>query len=390
KENKNNLLLQCERLSSQKQQHEIIINDFENTTSFSKIKDFETCYITYDSEVDRYKTKIESVNKNIQQSNHNLAIETNNLNNYITASNDIDNEIKSFETNIDDEMNRIGLKSYEEVDGLLSKLSSKKEIEKEIDDYNHQHQKYSLEIDRLINLTKGKELEDISALEIERDEVEKLYNSYVETSATVQFKIQKNREKFESIEEHITYLNNELKEQQQIFELAEVLSGKNSRKLTLENYVLIYYLERIIQQANIRLANMSGKRYQLQRSQTVSQGYSGLEINVFDFYSNKARHISSLSGGETFQASLALALGLSEVVQQESGGITLESMFIDEGFGTLDQETLETALDTLLKLKTTGRMVGIISHVSELKQRIPLILEVKTNQYQSYTQFKRN
>ncbi|PTF04722.1 SMC family ATPase [Staphylococcus devriesei] len=390
KENKNNLLLQFERLSSQKQQHEILINDFENTTSFSKIKDFETCYITYDSEVDRYKTKIESVNKNIQQSNHNLAIETNNLNNYITASNDIDNEIKSFETNIDDEMNRIGLKSYEEVDGLLSKLSSKKEIEKEIDDYNHQHQKYSLEIDRLINLTKGKELEDISALEIERDEVEKLYNSYVETSATVQFKIQKNREKFESIEEHITYLNNELKEQQQIFELAEVLSGKNSRKLTLENYVLIYYLERIIQQANIRLANMSGKRYQLQRSQTVSQGYSGLEINVFDFYSNKARHISSLSGGETFQASLALALGLSEVVQQESGGITLESMFIDEGFGTLDQETLETALDTLLKLKTTGRMVGIISHVSELKQRIPLILEVKTNQYQSYTQFKRN
>ncbi|PTF14432.1 exonuclease subunit SbcC [Staphylococcus devriesei] len=390
KENKNNLLLQFERLSSQKQQHEILINDFENTTSFSKIKDFETCYITYDSEVDRYKTKIESVNKNIQQSNHNLAIETNNLNNYITASNDIDNEIKSFETNIDDEMNRIGLKSYEEVDGLLSKLSSKKEIEKEIDDYNHQHQKYSLEIDRLINLTKGKELEDISALEIERDEVEKLYNSYVDTSATVQFKIQKNREKFESIEEHITYLNNELKEQQQIFELAEVLSGKNSRKLTLENYVLIYYLERIIQQANIRLANMSGKRYQLQRSQTVSQGYSGLEINVFDFYSNKARHISSLSGGETFQASLALALGLSEVVQQESGGITLESMFIDEGFGTLDQETLETALDTLLKLKTTGRMVGIISHVSELKQRIPLILEVKTNQYQSYTQFKRN
>lgn len=390
KENKNNLLLQFERLSSQKQQHEILINDFENTTSFSKIKDFETCYITYDSEVDRYKTKIESVNKNIQQSNHNLAIETNNLNNYITASNDIDNEIKSFETNIDDEMNRIGLKSYEEVDGLLSKLSSKKEIEKEIDDYNHQHQKYSLEIDRLINLTKGKELEDISALEIERDEVEKLYNSYVDTSATVQFKIQKNREKFESIEEHITYLNNELKEQQQIFELAEVLSGKNSRKLTLENYVLIYYLERIIQQANIRLANMSGKRYQLQRSQTVSQGYSGLEINVFDFYSNKARHISSLSGGETFKASLALALGLSEVVQQESGGITLESMFIDEGFGTLDQETLETALDTLLKLKTTGRMVGIISHVSELKQRIPLILEVKTNQYQSYTQFKRN
>ena len=81
---------------------------------------------------------------------------------------------------------------------------------------------------------------------------------------------------------------------------------------------------------------------------------------------------------------------MSEVVQQESGGITLESMFIDEGFGTLDQETLETALDTLVKLKTSGRMVGIISHVSELKQRIPLILEVTSNQYQSHTRFKWN
>ena len=110
---------------------------------------------------------------------------------------------------------------------------------------------------------------------------------------------------------------------------------------------------------------------------------------MFDFHSNKSRHISSLSGGETFQASLALALGLSEVVQQESGGITLDSMFIDEGFGTLDQETLETAIDTLINLKSSGRMVGIISHVSELKQRIPLILEVTSNQYESHTQFKK-
>ena len=125
------------------------------------------------------------------------------------------------------------------------------------------------------------------------------------------------------------------------------------------------------------------------RREAISQGFSGLEIDVFDFHSNKSRHISSLSG-ETFQASLALALGLSEIVQQESGGINLESMFVDEGFGTLDQETLETALDTLINLKSSGRMVGIISHVSELKQRIPLILEVSTNQYQSQTRFKRN
>lgn len=206
----------------------------------------------------------------------------------------------------------------------------------------------------------------------------------------MKYQLKKNDQKFDVLYENINYLTKELKSQQEIFNLAEILSGKNSQKLTLETYVLIYYLERIIAQANLRLATMSGQRYHLQRRKSLSHGYSGLEIDVFDFHSNKSRHISSLSGGETFQASLALALGLSEVVQEESGGITLESMFIDEGFGTLDQETLDTALDTLVNLKSSGRMVGIISHVTELKQRIPLILEVTSKQFQSATQFKFN
>ncbi|PTH75372.1 hypothetical protein BU580_03195 [Staphylococcus agnetis] len=120
------------------------------------------------------------------------------------------------------------------------------------------------------------------------------------------------------------------------------------------------------------------------------RGYSGLEIEVFDYYSNQARHITSLSGGETFQASLALALGLSEIVQNEQGGISLDAMFIDEGFGTLDQETLETALDTLIQLQATGRLVGIISHVTELKNRIPTILEVNAKNYQSSTSLTFN
>ncbi|MDI6429469.1 AAA family ATPase [Staphylococcus epidermidis] len=208
--------------------------------------------------------------------------------------------------------------------------------------------------------------------------------------ATISYKIDNNSNKFNKIKNIIQILDDELKVQKEIFLLSEILAGKNDYKLTLENYVLIYYLEKIIFQANQRLSFMSGNRYQLIRREAISLGLSGLEIDVFDFHSNKSRHISSLSGGETFQASLALALGLSEVVQQESGGITLDSMFIDEGFGTLDQETLETAIDTLINLKSSGRMVGIISHVSELKQRIPLILEVTSNQYESHTQFRKN
>ncbi|MDN6672481.1 MAG: SMC family ATPase, partial [Staphylococcus equorum] len=237
--------------------------------------------------------------------------------------------------------------------------------------------------------TKNKKLEDSQHLkEIYQQKQQVLDNIATELSQH-EYKIDFNQKKINEINSIIETLEKELKAQQEVFQLAEILSGKNDQKLTLENYVLIYYLERILAQANQRLALMTGQRYQLTRREQISQGYSGLEIDVFDSHSNQSRHISSLSGGETFQASLALALGLSEVVQQESGGIALDSMFVDEGFGTLDQETLETALDTLLSLKSTGRMVGIISHVSELKQRIPLILEVSTEQYQSTTQFKR-
>ena len=238
-------------------------------------------------------------------------------------------------------------------------------------------------------MTRDKELQDIDRLREQYENEQQKFDLVASELSKHEYKMEFNVQKINEIEKIINQLEEELKEQQEIFQLSEILSGQNNLKLTLENYVLIHYLERILAQANQRLSLMTGQRYRLSRRQQVSKGYSGLEIEVFDTYSNQTRHITSLSGGETFQASLALALGLSEVVQEESGGITLESMFVDEGFGTLDQETLETALDTLMSLKSTGRMVGIISHVSELKQRIPLILEVQSDNYQSITKFKQ-
>lgn len=390
KETKQELRISYERLKSLKQQNEILINDFEKSTQYTHVEKFRACFDNFNKETKDYQNHLEQLNKEIQLHKQSITLKTNNKENQINQINDLNKEIEEYINSINEEMTRLGLKSFDEVEELFSKLSSKDEIETEINNFEKEFHKLTFEIERLTRITSDKQPEDVSELKNEKEKIEQKYNSYVEASATIQFKIQKNEEKFDTILQHIDYLDKELKEQQEIFELSEILSGKNSQKLTVENYVLIHYLERIIEQANIRLERMSGERYQLKRRQSISQGYSGLEIDVFDFHTNKSRHISSLSGGETFQASLALALGLSEVVQQESGGITLESMFIDEGFGTLDQETLETALDTLVKLKTTGRMVGIISHVSELKQRIPLILEVSTNQYQSQTKFKWN
>ena len=390
KDIKHSLQIKHEKLLSLKHQFETLINEFKSYTNYDETNKFEQCFKQYEQIVTDYVSKSEVLEKEINQTKQQIEIETNNLNNNKLAIKELEQEISGHSDEINQEMKRIGLNSYKDVEILLSKLENKEQIEMKIQQYEHDHQKLTLEIERLSKLTKDNKSESVEKLEATKTEIESNYNKYVEASATIQYQVQKNKDKFNSIMDHINYLEKELKEQQEIFELSEVLSGKNSKKLTLENYVLVYYLERIIHQANIRLERMSGERYQLKRRESISHGYSGLEIEVFDFHSNKSRHISSLSGGETFQASLALALGLSEVVQQESGGITLESMFIDEGFGTLDQETLETALDTLVKLKTSGRMVGIISHVSELKQRIPLILEVTSNQYQSQTRFKWN
>ncbi len=114
---------------------------------------------------------------------------------------------------------------------------------------------------------------------------------------------------------------------------------------------------------------------------------SGLEIEVFDNYTGKTRHVKTLSGGESFKASLSMALGLSDVVQEYAGNVRLDTMFIDEGFGTLDSESLDSAINCLIDLQKNGRLVGIISHVPELKERIPSRLEVISSNIGSRTRF---
>lgn len=134
---------------------------------------------------------------------------------------------------------------------------------------------------------------------------------------------------------------------------------------------------------------MTANRYEMSRIKAKGKGaaQSGLEIEVFDNYTGRYRHIKTLSGGESFKASLSLALGLSDVVQSYAGGISLDTMFIDEGFGTLDTESLDNAIQCLIDLQNTGRLVGIISHVQELKDRIDARLEIETDSQGSTTRF---
>lgn len=148
------------------------------------------------------------------------------------------------------------------------------------------------------------------------------------------------------------------------------VSGKG--KIMLETYIQMTYFDRIINRANTRLMVMSGGQYELKRRREAenNRSQSGLDLDVIDHYNGTERSVKTLSGGESFKASLSLALGLSDEIQSSAGGIKLDTMFVDEGFGSLDEESLQEAVKALMGLTEGNRLVGIISHVRELKERI--------------------
>ena len=148
------------------------------------------------------------------------------------------------------------------------------------------------------------------------------------------------------------------------------LPGKE--RILLETYVQMHYFDAIIRRANIRFMSMSSGQYELKRAESTDnlKGQSGLDLNVIDHYNGSERSVKTLSGGEAFKASLALALGLSDEIQAGAGGIKIDALFVDEGFGSLDEESLNQAMNTLLEATEGQKLIGIISHVGELKERI--------------------
>jgi exonuclease SbcC len=166
--------------------------------------------------------------------------------------------------------------------------------------------------------------------------------------------------------------------------LADVAGGDNPLKLSFQRYVLGRFLDEVLEHASFRLLHMSRGRFRLQRASGIVDGRraGGLDLEVFDEQTATLRPVSTLSGGEGFLASLALSLSLADVVQAHAGGLRLETMFVDEGFGTLDPEALDAAIETLIQLAgaagdgAAGRLVGVISHVPELRERIDARLEV--------------
>ena len=207
--------------------------------------------------------------------------------------------------------------------------------------------------------------------------------------------LQGNLQSLQDIYQQVIKINrqqsNELKKIQDLQTISDVMNGNTDSKLSLERYVLQNYLNEVLRVANERLDKLTDGRYAFVLSDDQAKGngtkWSGLEINVYDDNAGQERSVRTLSGGESFMASLALALGLGEVIQERSGGIQVDALFIDEGFGSLDQDALNQALNALQTIKGY-KMIGIISHVTELENQVPNQLQVISQNGVSHVEYR--
>ncbi|UYW68258.1 AAA family ATPase [Bacillus cereus] len=251
-------------------------------------------------------------------------------------------------------------------------------IQKEIQSYYSSLEVLAKQIEELHVELKDKEYMDITALGEHIKELEINLDIIKEKRQRAQNAVTYISDLHENIRRIDEQIHEEEKAFQELVDLYEVMKGDNESRISFERYILIEYLEQIVQIANERLRKLSNGQFYLKRSERVEKRnrQSGLGLDVYDAYTGQTRDVKTLSGGEKFNASLCLALGMADVIQAYEGGISIETMFIDEGFGSLDEESLTKAVDTLIDLQKSGRFIGVISHVQELKNAMPAVLEV--------------
>ena len=287
-----------------------------------------------------------------------------------------------------------GEKALLEIGEKLKLLEKEtKQEEKEIRDCEKEYQDCSVKLEKQkaaysqlkasIRVPKQTELVDLSGFEAALSECERDRKQTAKEKERTGAALALNRQSLSTLKGHLEVKEKLETEYGVVRELERAAGGYNGRNLGFEQNVLSVYFEDILRAANRRLLKMSGERYELHRLERARDRRSreSMEMEVLDQYTGKRRSVKSLSGGEAFNAALALALGTSDVIQSYAGGIQVEALFVDEGFGSLDAEALEQAVAILTSLSGGSSMVGIISHVEELKEQIGShILVEKTNQ----------
>lgn len=298
-------------------------------------------------------------------------------------------EIANNKANFNETIKEQGFDNIQTYEDAKLQISMVESLEKEVENYNSELKLTKAKQEDIINKTKDIVFMDITTID---EEIRSIQNNKKELESKLR-ELHAIIVGNKTILKNVENLNIEFKEIEEEYkvlgELADLANGKKAPYISFERYILASYFEDIIEAANIRLEKMTGDRFSLIRKTSKSKGagQKGLELEIYDNYTDSSRDVSSLSGGESFKASLSLALGLSDIVQSNAGGVSLDTMFVDEGFGTLDPQSLDNAIDSLLELQRGGRLVGIISHVEELKERIDAKLEVTSTSKGSKVEF---
>ncbi|WP_274459367.1 AAA family ATPase [Gemella haemolysans] len=355
----------------------------------NKIEQFEK---NVKIELDDFADYYEKIQSQVEDFDNTCNVLKNNSNELLVRKTRLETEQKNNKTNllevskriesIVDNFTKSKLNEYyinlEMAEEDIEELNNLEEFESQINKFEDAKKIILNSIEKLEEELKELEQPDLEEGQQKLKNIEFQVNDFIEKVAILNTRLENNKKLYDKIHSEYINLLESSKEIREIIAFSDVVSGKTENRKSLETYVQGYYLDLILVAGTKRLLQMTNDRYRFVRRDEKSKGggLQGLEIEIHDIYLNSTRIISSLSGGELFLASLALALGLAEVIQNESGGISLETIFIDEGFGSLDAETLDIALTTLIDLQSYGRNIGIISHVSELKERIRPKVEV--------------
>ena len=269
-----------------------------------------------------------------------------------------------------------------QVAACLEQLATLPQKRQQVQDFRTQQERVTTTIAELKKRVADQPEPDRAQTQAALQAAAKQVNALQDQRHNQQDQFQRNAETVSALKRQMAQQETALKRSQELTELVDVVNGDGpNSKLGLERYVLQTYLRQILTVGNQRLQQLTNGRYQflVDDQPATYKKNSGLEINVYDDHVGEQRSVHTLSGGESFIAALALALALGEVIQQTTGSVDVDALFIDEGFGSLDEDALMTALESLETVEGQHRMIGIISHVSELRAQVPNQLQVVSN-----------
>lgn len=387
-EKNNELLLREGEVKTQEANLNNIVNDFKG--SIKSIEELNLEEKDISNKLKALKEAYEKSELDLKNIKTEFDKENGNKDTLEKQEKEADTEYNNCVAEFKDKVLSLGFENYKD-------YISKRKQESEIEVLENEIQKYNVDLsnaNKLYSLTleecKNIKFVDIKSIEVSIEEVNKERVYINNLLKEVYLRINQNTKILEDCLSFNKKIETQEEKYKTIGRLSKIINGDNPRKISFERYVLAAYFEDIISAANIRFSKMTNSRFELLRKEEVGDKRKGqgLDLEVYDNYTGKSRDVKTLSGGESFKASLAMALGLSDVVQRYSGGIQLDTIFIDEGFGTLDPESLDIAIETLIDLQDNGRVVGIISHVQELKDRIEVKLEVTSTNQGSKVEFR--